>query len=77
MAMHAVGAITTLGAGLFGLSQHLAGDSPWALWILPAAPLMALLVWSLAFVGQSLGGEQMYALRRFIESATETTTAGS
>jgi len=73
MAVHAVGALSTIGAAVFGLSQYLAGGSPWALWALPAAPILAALVWALAFVGQGLGAEQMYSLRRFLEEALEET----
>lgn len=73
MAIHAVGAFGTLGAGVFGLSQHLAGQSPWALWALPIAPVLAAMVWMLAFVGQGLGAEQMYVLRRFVEEALAAT----
>jgi hypothetical protein len=73
LAIHAVGAFGTIGAAMFGLSQHLAGQSPWALWALPAAPVLAALVWALAFVGQGLGAEQMYALRRFVEEAIATS----
>lgn len=69
LAMHGVGAMATLGAGIYGLSQHLAGQTPWALWALLAAPLMAAVVWALAFIGQNLGSEQMYALRRLLEDA--------
>jgi len=72
LAIHAVGAFGTLGAAVFGLSQHLAGQSPSALWALPMAPVLAALVWALAFVGQGLGAEQMYALRRFVEEALAT-----
>jgi hypothetical protein len=32
---------------------------------------MAALVWGLAFVGQNLGSEQMYALRRFLEKTVD------
>ena len=69
VAIHAVGAFGTLGAAMFGVSQYLAGQSPWGLWALPAAPVLAALVWALAFVGQGAGAEQMYALRRFVEDA--------
>lgn len=73
LAIHVIGAFGTLGAGIFGLSQHLVGQSPWALWALPAAPVLAALVWALAFVGQGLAAEQMYALRRFVEEAVATS----
>lgn len=73
VAIHAVGAFGTLGAGVFGLSQHLTGQSPWALWALLMSPVLAALVWALAFVGQGLGAEQMYVLRRFVEEALATS----
>jgi hypothetical protein len=69
--IHAVGAFTTIGAAMFGISQYIAGLSPWALWALPASPLLAALVWALAFVGQGLGAEEMYRLRRFLERALD------
>lgn len=72
LAIHAVGAFGTLAAAVFGISQHLLGQSPWALWALPIAPVLAALVWALAFVGQGLGADQMYALRRFVEQAIAT-----
>ncbi|NOY93418.1 MAG: hypothetical protein GXP55_19725 [Deltaproteobacteria bacterium] len=75
VAVHALGALATLGAGIFGFSQYLAGGSPWALWALPASPVLAALVWALAFVGQGLSAEQMYALRRFLERALEDDRA--
>lgn len=71
LAVHAVGAFATLAAALFGLSQRMIGQTPWALWALPAAPALAALMWSLGFVGQNLGAEQMYALRRFIDECVE------
>ena len=73
LAIHAVGAFGTLAASVLGLSQYLAGQSPWALWALPIAPILALLVWALAFVGQGIGAEQMYALRRFVDEAIATS----
>lgn len=69
MGIHAIGAFGTLGAAIFGFSQYLAGESPWALWVLPLSPLLAGLVWALAFVGQNLGAEQMYVLRRFLDDS--------
>jgi hypothetical protein len=69
VAIHALGAFGTIGAAMFGLSQYLAGQSPWALWALPISPVLAALVWALGFVGQGLGNEQMYALRRFVEES--------
>ncbi len=77
VAIHALGAFTTLAAALFGLSQALTGQSPWALWVLPASPILAVLVWSLAFVGQSMGADQMLELRRLVEDAGSSSDSGS
>ncbi|MEZ4220300.1 MAG: hypothetical protein R3B13_05165 [Polyangiaceae bacterium] len=71
MGIHAVGAFSTLGAAIFGMSQHMAGESPWALWALPVSPLLAALVWALAFIGQNLGAEQMYMLRKFLDESLD------
>lgn len=81
LAVHAIGAFGTIGAAVFGYSQHLARESPWALWALPIAPVLAALVWALAFVGQGMSAEQMYALRRFVDEAlgheADEVTAGA
>lgn len=69
LAIHALGAFGTIGAAVFGFSQYLTGESPWALWALPIAPVLAALVWAVAFVGQAMGSDQMYALRRFVEES--------
>jgi len=69
VAVHAIGAFATIAAAVTGYSQYLLGQSPWALWALPVSPVLAALVWALAFVGQGLGAEQMYDLRRFVEEA--------
>ena len=75
LAVHAIGALGTLGAAMFGISQYLAGQPAWALWALPIAPVLAALVWAFAFVGQGLAAEQMYGLRRFVEEALDDSPA--
>lgn len=72
IALHAIGAFGTLGALMYGISQYIAGEAPWALWALPSAPVLAALVWALAFAGQNLGREQCYRLRRFLEDTLES-----
>lgn len=69
VAVHAIGAFLTIFAAVFGFSQYVAGETPWALWALPISPVLAALVWALAFVGQSLSADEMYGLRRFLEEA--------
>ncbi len=75
LAVHALGAFGTIGAAVYGLSQYLTGESPWALWALPIAPVLALLVWAFAFVGQGLAFEQMHELRRFVEESLDADVA--
>ncbi len=77
LAVHVLGALGTIGAAVFGISQSIAGEVPWALWALPIAPVLALLVWAFAFVGQGLGFEQMYALRRFVEESLAAESGSS
>ena len=58
----------------FGVSQWVAGQSPWALYLTPLAAVLAGLVYGAAFVGQGLGLGQMYALRTFLDEALDEPT---
>ena len=42
LGIHSVGALGTLGAVMFGISQWLTHQTPWALWALPTLPVLAL-----------------------------------
>lgn len=58
-----------IGGAMYGASQWILGQDPWALWGVPLAAALGLLVYLAAFYGQGLGGEQMYRLRSFVEQA--------
>ncbi|MCB9745607.1 MAG: hypothetical protein H6740_23725 [Alphaproteobacteria bacterium] len=60
---------------VWGLAQLTLGGSLMGLWAVPAAGLGALGVYLASFVGQGLGGAQMYVLRRFLDQALPTEGA--
>lgn len=63
--------IVTLFSILFGLVQWSLGQTPLALYVAPAAALVAGLVYGASFVGQGLGHEQIYFLRSTLTDAVE------
>lgn len=56
-------------AAMYGLSQWMAAQRPWALWGVPVAAVLWVVVYLSAFYGQGLGRDQMYRLRSFVEDA--------
>lgn len=60
-----------LGALMFGLSQWMAGEAPWALLGVPASLALVAFTYGAAFIGQGLGAEEMYRLRSFIDDCIE------
>ena len=56
---------------MFGTSQWLINESPWALLAVPACVALAAFVYGAAFIGQGLGAEQMYTLRSFVDDAID------
>lgn len=68
-----------LGALMYGVSQWMVRETPWALAGVPAALALVAFTYGAAFIGQGLGAEEMYRLRSFIddcvEEASRTTTA--
>lgn len=59
---------------VFGAAQLSMGASPWALYLTPIAAFLAALVYGAAYVGQGLGADQMYELRRFLEDCASPAT---
>jgi hypothetical protein len=55
--------------GVYGFSQLQIDHPPHALWAVPAALFLLLLVYAAACVGQCLGQEQMEELRQFVEQS--------
>ena len=72
LAIYAVVIFAGLAGAMYGLSQWVMGQSPWALWTVPASAVLWALVYLSAFYGQGLGREQMYRLRSFVEDALAT-----
>ena len=59
-------------AGLmYGASQALVGETPWALAAAPAGLALIGFTYGAAFIGQGLGAEEMYRLRSFVDDCVE------
>lgn len=59
-------------AGLmYGISQAMTNESPWALWALPIALFLHAFVAGAAFIGQGLGADQTYKLRSFLDGVLD------
>ncbi len=65
--LYGLSALGVLVAIVFGLTQWFLGGRPYALIGIPAAMAFSTLVYGASFVGQGLGSEQTYRLRRFVE----------
>ena len=60
-----------LGALMYGVSQWMVRESPWALWGVPASIALVAFTYGAAFIGQGLGAEEMYRLRSFVDDCVE------
>jgi len=60
----AVGFFTLMGL-MYGLSQWMINQAPWALWSLPAGLLLLLVIHLIARTGKGLGKDQMIQLHNF------------
>ena len=69
MAVYILLAITALGGLSYGIVQLTLGQSPWALWIVPAAIALFGFVYGATLIGQGLGAEQMYTMRSLVDRA--------
>ena len=65
----------TLFAGMYGIAQWSLGDTPTGFLVAPAAAILAGLVYGASFVGQGMGGEQMYFLRATLTKAAAAEDA--
>lgn len=63
--------VLTFFASMFGIAQLLIDQTPTAFFVAPIALVLAGLVYGASFVGQGLGGEQMYFLRASITKIVE------
>lgn len=71
MALHLLVAFSGIGGLVFGLSQWLVGQAPWALWAVPLALAGSAFVAGAAFIGQGLGAAHVYRLRSFVDQALD------
>ena len=69
MGVYILLAILALGGLSYGIVQYTLGQSPWAFVIVPAAVAMFGFVYGATLIGQGLGAEQMYTMRRLIDRA--------
>lgn len=60
----AFGAIAAL---VYGATQWMLGEAPWAFLAAPACGALAAFVYGAALIGQGLTAEQMYQLRSFLD----------
>lgn len=77
MFLAAYGFVTLSGVtGLFlGVSQRIAREPAWGLWLVPAALALIALIYAAAGFGQRLGRRQVHILHEFLESAIEDACA--
>ena len=68
-AVYAICAFCAVGGLVFGLSQLGLGFTPWGLWALPAAAVLAAGTFGVALIGKRLAREQMREIRTFLEEA--------
>lgn len=74
VALHAVSVFGAFLCLTFGISQWVAGSTPWALYLTPLSAVLSGLVHGAAYVGQGLGSDQMYRVRAFLEEAIADPT---
>ena len=60
-----------IGAACYGGAQMIMGATPWAFVGVPIALAAAAFTYGAAFLGQGLGGEDMYVLRSFVEQVVD------
>ena len=66
----AIAAIVSF-AVMFGISQQLSGESPWAYYFIPGGLVVAVILWLAAQAGQKLAHEQMQQMKSKIENCFE------
>ena len=69
MGIYILIALAGLAGISYGIVQYTLGQSPWALWIAPAALALFGFVYGATLIGPGLGAEQMYTMRSLIDRA--------
>ncbi|HEB52757.1 MAG TPA: hypothetical protein ENI87_05840 [bacterium] len=67
LAIYLTLAIVAIASGCYGGAQIIVDETPWAFLGVPVALLLAGFTYGAAFIGQGLGGDDMYELRSFVE----------
>lgn len=73
LALYAVLGMAGVLAAMFGISQCIIDQPPWALWGVPISMALIAFVYGAAFIGQWLGAEEMHVLRSFVDQALRKT----
>ena len=60
-----------IAAGCYGGAQMIMDKDPWAFIGMPIALALAAFTYGAAFIGQGLGSDDMYELRRFVDEAID------
>jgi hypothetical protein len=76
MSAYGILAMGALAGLMYGASQALVGETPWALAAAPAALALMAFTYGAAFIGQGLGSEEMYRLRSFVDDCVEAAERG-
>lgn len=75
MGVYGILGMGALAGLMYGVSQRLVGEAPWALAGVPAALALIAFTYGAAFIGQGLGAEEMYTLRSFVDDAVAAARA--
>lgn len=73
LAIYLVLACGGIGAACWGGAQLTMHEAPWAFLGVPIALALAGFTYGAAFIGQGLGGEDMFMLRNFVERLADAT----
>lgn len=60
---------------VYAVVEFALGRSPWALLVPIGCTVLAAFVYGAAFIGQGLGAEEMYELRRFLDDCVDEAVA--
>jgi hypothetical protein len=69
LALYSTSVALAIGCIMFGASQWMVGEEPWAFYLTPLAVVLSALVYGASYVGQGLGALQMQELRSRVERA--------
>ena len=73
MAIYGLLVLGAIAGAVWGLSVWMLGQPPWALLAVPASLGLIAFTYGAAFIGQGLGAQQMYELRKVVDDAVEQT----